>query len=56
LAHAAQHVQPNHFGLPIQLFLQPVHDGLGHQAGASEIGVEIQYDWLTGRNDPVQVV
>jgi hypothetical protein len=53
LAHAAQHVQPNHLGFTVQLFLQPVHDRLRHQASASEIGVEIQDDRLAGRNEPV---
>ena len=41
-AHALSDVQTYHLRLLGYLLLQPINDGFGHQAGRSEIGVELQ--------------
>ncbi len=41
--HAAHNVQPDNLSFPVQLLFQPVDDGFGQQAGASEVRVELQH-------------
>lgn len=42
-SHAAHNVQPDDLSFPVQLLFQPVDDGFGQQAGASEIRVKLQH-------------